>query len=91
VTFYRFPRDHWIHLRTSNIVESPSAALRLRTDAPKRFKKVENATAVIFKMLLLAEKRFRRLHAPEQLQEVYLGVKLLDGLPEKQDRMAVAA
>ena len=91
MTFYRFPKDHWIHLRTTNVVESPFAALRLRTDAAKRFKKVENATAVIFKMLLIAEKRFRRLHAPERLQEVYLGVKFLDGLPEKQDRMGVAA
>jgi putative transposase len=90
MTFYRFPKDHWIHLRTTNVVESPFAALRLRTDAAKRFKKVENATAVIFKMLLIAEKRFRRLNAPERIQEVYLGVKFLDGLPEKQERMGVA-
>ena len=91
VTFYRFPKDHWIHLRTSNIVESPFAALRLRTDAAKRFKKVENATGVIFKMLLIAEKRFRRLNAPEWLQEVYLGMKFVNGLPEKEERMGVAA
>ena len=91
VTFYRFPKDHWIHLRTTNVVESPFAALRLRTDAAKRFKKVENATAVLFKMLLIAEKRFRRLNAPELLQEVYLGVKFVNGLPEKQEIMGVAA
>lgn len=91
VTFYRFPKDHWIHLRTTNVVESPFAALRLRTDAAKRFKKVENATAVIFKMLLIAEKRFRRLNAPELLQEVYLGVKFVNGLPEKEEKMGVAA
>jgi transposase-like protein len=91
VTFYRFPKDHWIHLRTTNVVESPFAALRLRTDAAKRFKKVENATAVIFKMLLVAEKRFRRLNAPELLQEVYLGMKFVNGLPEKEERMGVAA
>ncbi len=91
VTFYRFPKDHWIHLRTSNIVESPFAALRLRTDAAKRFQKVENATAVIFKMLLVAEKRFRRLNAPERLQEVYLGVKFVNGLPEAEEKMGVAA
>lgn len=91
VAFYRFPKDHWIHLRTTNVVESPFAALRLRTDAAKRFQKVENATAVIFKMLLIAERRFRRLNAPELLQEVYLGVKFVDGLPEKQERMGVAA
>ena len=46
VTFYNY---QWQHLRTTNPVESPFAALRLRTDAAKRFKKVENAQAVIWK------------------------------------------
>lgn len=73
VTFYSFPKEHWKHLRTTNVIESPFAALRLRTDAAKRYKKVENATAVIWKMLLLAEQRFRRLDAPEKLMQVYLG------------------
>ena len=73
VTFYQFPPEHWRHLRTTNIVESPFAALRLRTDAAKRFRKVENATAVIWKMLMLAEQRFRRLDAPEKLVAVYYG------------------
>jgi len=73
VTFYQFPKEHWKHLRTTNVVESPFAALRLRTDAAKRYKKVENATIVIWKMLMLAERRFRRLDAPGKLMEVYLG------------------
>jgi len=73
VTFYQFPKEHWKHLRTTNVVESPFAALRLRTDAAKRYKKVENAAAVIWKMLILAERRFRRLDAPEKLMQVYLG------------------
>jgi len=73
VTFYRFPKEHWRHLRTTNVVESPFAGLRLRTDAAKRYKKVENATAVIWKMLMLAEQRFHRLDAPEKLMQVYLG------------------
>ena len=55
VTFYRFPEEHWKHLRTTNPLELPFAALRLRTDAAKRYKKVASATAVIWKMLLLAE------------------------------------
>jgi len=74
VTFYRFPEEHWKHIRTTNVVESPFAGLRLRTNAAKRFKKVENATAVIWKMLMLAEQRFRRLDAPEKLMAVYLGL-----------------
>jgi len=72
VTFYGFPKEHWKHLRTTNVVESPFAALRLRTDAAKRYRKTENATAVIWKMLMLAERRFRRLDAPEKLMQVYL-------------------
>ena len=79
VSFYGFPKEHWKHLRTSNLVESPFAALRLRTDAAKRFRKVENATAAIFKLLLVAEKRFRRLGAPEKMREVFLGAQFVDG------------
>ena len=79
VSFFSVPKPHWQHLRTSNVVESPFAALRLRTDAAKRFKKVETATAAIFKLLLVAEKHFRRLNAPELMREVYLGVRFKDG------------
>ena len=46
VTFYDFPKAHWQHLRTTNVVESPFASVRLRTDAAKRYKKVANATAL---------------------------------------------
>jgi putative transposase len=80
VTFYQFPREHWKHLRTSNPVESPFAAVRLRTAAAKRFKKVENATAVIWKTLLIAEKTFRRLDAPELLADVARGEVYVDGV-----------
>ena len=79
VTFYAFPKAHWKHLRTTNVVESPFAAVRLRTAAAKRFKKVENATAVIWKTLLVAERRFRRLDAPELLAEVAEGVAYVNG------------
>ncbi len=79
VTFYDFPAEHWKHLRTSNVVESPFAAVRLRTAAAKRFKQVPNATALIWKVLLLAERRFRRLDAPERLIDVYEGRAFVDG------------
>ena len=80
VTFYDFPREHWRHLRTTNPVESPFAALRLRTDAARRYKRVDRAIAVIWKMLMVAGKRFRRLQAPELMADVYLGVKYKDGV-----------
>ena len=54
VTFYDFPKAHWKHLRTTNIIVSPFAAVRLRTAAAKRYKKVANATAVIWKTLMVA-------------------------------------
>lgn len=79
VTFYQFPRAHWKHLRTTNIVESPFAAVRLRTGAAKRFKNVTNATVLIWKVLRIAESRFRRLDAPELLAEVAEGVRFVDG------------
>ena len=43
VTFYDYPREHWRHLRTTNPVESPFAALRLRPDAARRYKRVDRA------------------------------------------------
>ena len=91
MTFYQFPREHWKHLRTSNPVESPFAAVRLRTAAAKRFKKVENATAVIWKTLLIAEKTFRRLDAPELLAEVASGVLYVNGVRAVNRRTEVAA
>jgi transposase-like protein len=80
LTYYQFPKEHWRHLRTTNVVESPFAAVRLRTSAAKRFKKVERATAIIWRLLRVAEKRFRKLNAPEQCRDVYRGVRCADGL-----------
>jgi putative transposase len=79
VAFYDFPKEHWKHLRTTNVVESPFASVRLRTGAAKRFKKVTNATALIWKVLSVAESTFRRLDAPELLADVYAGRKFVDG------------
>lgn len=80
LTYYQFPKEHWRHLRTTNVVESPFAAVRLRTTAAKRFKKVERATAIIWRLLQVAEKRFRKLNAPEQCRDVFRGVRYVDGL-----------
>ena len=91
VTFYRFPHEHWVHLRTTNIVESPFATVRPRTTAAKRFKKVENATVLIWKILQVAESTFRRLKGAELLPAVYAGVQSVDGVertPKAQQQMA---
>jgi transposase-like protein len=84
MAFFDFPKEHWQHLRTTNPVESPFAALRLRTNAAKRFKKAENATCVVWKMLTIAQSRFRRLNAPELLGDVWKGVEFVDGVRKTQ-------
>jgi len=91
MTFYSYPREHWKHLRTSNIVESPFSAVRLRTEASRRYKKVDNATALIWKVLMVAEKKFRRLDAPQLLKEVYEGAVYKDGLRVKDEVKKEAA
>ena len=80
VSFFDYPQEHWVHLRTTNIVESPFNAVRLRTDASRRFKKTENAEAMIWKLLLVAEKSWRALNAPELMQDLYDGKRFKDGI-----------
>ena len=83
-TFYDLPAEHWKHLRTSNPVESPFATLRLRTGAARRFKVVGNATMLIWRVLRVVERRFRKLDAPELLKDVYEGRRFVDGKPVTQ-------
>lgn len=92
-TYYDFPKEHWRHLRTTNVIESPFAAVRLRTDASKRFKKVDGAVAMIWKLLGVAEKSWRKLNSPELLAEVRKGVQFVDGIRvmttnEEKNRLA---
>ena len=82
-------------------MESPFAELRLRTDAARRYKRVDIAIAVIkrvdiaiaviWKMLMVAEKRFRRLQAPELMADVYLGAQCVDGIAVEATAERVAA
>ena len=85
VAYYDFPQAHWVHLRTTNPVESPFAAARLRTSAAKRFKRAENATAMLWKLLMVAEKRFRKVNAPELMAKVAAGVSYENGRPRRQE------
>jgi transposase-like protein len=91
VTFFRFPKEHWKHLRTTNIVESPFASVRLWTAAGKRYKKVANATALIWRVLLIAESRFRCLDHAELLGEVAEGAKYVDGVRVARSKKEAAA
>ena len=87
VTFYDFPQQHWRHLRTTNPVESPFSSVRLRTNAGKRYKRVQSATALIWRVLMVAEKHFRKLNAFELLPVVYAGQKYQNGKPIQEEKM----
>ena len=79
ITYYDFPREHWKHLRTSNVVESPFSRVRLRTTASRRFKSQINATCLIWKTLMVAELSFRKLNAPLLVEKVAEGKKYDNG------------
>jgi len=83
--FYAFPKEHWKHLRTSNVVESPFSAVRIRTGPARRYKKVENATAVIWRVLMVVERNFRKLNAPHLLPAVAAGRVYVNGHPTTKD------
>ncbi len=77
--YYDFPREHWKHLRTSNVVESPFSRVRLRTAASRRFKSQINATCLIWKTMMVAEMSFRKLNAPQLVERVAQGTKYENG------------
>lgn len=70
LTFYEFPAEHHRHLRTTNVIESPFATVRLRTDAAKRFRSARSGTHLVFKILESCEQRWRIISHPEKLKEV---------------------
>jgi transposase-like protein len=61
LTFYQFPESHWPHLRTTNVIESPFASVRLRTNAAKRFKKTKSGVYLVHQVMLRLEQNWRRL------------------------------
>ena len=68
--YYDFPREHWKHLRTSNVVESPFSRVWLRTAVSRRFKSQVNATCLIWKTMMVAEMSFRKPNAPDLVEKV---------------------
>jgi len=86
--YYDFPREHWKHLRTSNVVESPFSRVRLRTGASRRFKSAVNATCLIWKTMMIAEMSFRKLNAPHLVERVAEGKVYRDGIEVQKVRVA---
>ena len=90
VAFYELPKEHWRGIRTTNVVESPFQVVRLRTSAARRFKRVDNATAVIWKLLMIAEANFKTYFAAHLLEDVAAGQEYVNGIPKPQPRTKVA-
>ena len=60
VSFYDFPVEHWVHLRTTNPLESVFRAVRLRTDVAKRMKRRDSVLYLVFLMGMPLPRRRRR-------------------------------
>jgi putative transposase len=82
LTFYDFPAEHWIHLRTTNPIESTFATVRLRTDKTKGSGSRIACLTMVFKLAQSAERHWRTLNGSTLLPEVIRGVAFVDGLKE---------
>jgi putative transposase len=91
LAFYDFPADHWVHLRTTNPIESTFATVRLRTGKTKGCLSRKTGLAMVFKLLLSAQKKWRRLSGHHKVAEVIQGIKFKDGIPHKQELTQMAA
>jgi transposase-like protein len=85
LTFYDFPAEHWKHIRTTNPIESTFATVRLRTTKTKGCLSRKTALAMVFKLLLSARKKWRRLDGSNHIGEVIQGVTFKDGIKQIQN------
>jgi putative transposase len=88
LSFYDYPAEHWIHLRTTNPIESTFAPVRARTDITKGPGSRAAGLAMIFKLMEAAEGRWRRLNGPHLVALVRAGAtfkngELIEGSKEK--------
>jgi putative transposase len=86
LTFYDFPAEHWMHLRTTNPIESVFATVRLRTEKTKGCGTGEACLTMVFKLMESASKRWRALNKSTLLADVIAGIVFVDG--EKQEHAA---
>ena len=82
LTFFDFPAEHWIHLRTSNPIESTFSTVKAQTKKIKGAGSRKAGLAMAFKLLLAAEEHWRRVNAPHLVALVKAGVEFPDGEAE---------
>jgi putative transposase len=84
LTFYDFPAEHWVHLRTSNPIESTFATVRLRHRRTKGNGSRAACLAMVFKLCESAARNWRTLNGVKLLPDVIAGIRFVDGeKPEK--------
>lgn len=87
VTFYDYPEEHWLHIRTTNPLESVFAGVRLRTDVAKRARKRENALYLVYKIVKRLSHNWRGLNGgPRLMQMVAAGAVFKDGALVEADQ-----
>ena len=80
LTYFDFPAEHWVHLRTTNVIESPLATVRLRQRVTKGAGSRTKGLMMAFKLLEMAQQRWRRINGPKLLPLVRARVKFIDGV-----------
>ena len=78
-TFYDFPAEHWVHIRTTNPIESTFATVRHRTRQTKGCGSRLATLTMVFKLAREAEKHWRRLNGSSLIEKVIQGVVFIDG------------
>jgi len=86
LTFFEFPAEHWIHLRTTNPIESTFATVKARTKTTKGAGSRKAGLAMAFKLLLDREKRWRKVSAPHLVALVRAGVEFPNGHAQMLDQ-----
>ena len=79
LTFFDFPAEHWIHLRTTNPIESPFATVKTRTRQTKGAGSRQAGLAMAFKLILAAQDHWRKVNAPHLVALVRAGVPFKNG------------
>jgi putative transposase len=80
LAFYDFPAEHWIHIRTTNPIESSFATIRHRTTRTKNCVSRNTLLGLVFQLALTAERGWRRIRGFKQLPDVINGTRFQDGI-----------
>ena len=83
LTFYDFPAEHWVHIRTTNPIESTFATVRLRSAKTKGCGSRIACLTMVLKLTQSAEKNWRSLNGSNLLPEVIQGTRFVDGLKQQ--------